>query len=297
MKVLITGALGYIGNELLLRLSKRPDITVIGIDNDSSAFKSYAGQWYRYSNISLFHGDISNQEDLLNFYDVDLVVHLAAIVGYVDCDKRSADAHKTNIIGTQNVASLKKPTIFMSTGSVYGKIGPACSESTVPNPSSLYATTKLQGEQIVSQNPSVIFRPATAYGLGFKTRHDLLLHTLISDAVRDGTIHLYEPNSERSLYSVAKIAELTEYAIDQFELLSFAGVMNVGDENGNVSKIGLCNLISQYVDFDLTIVEGEDRDNRNYSVNYSKLRKHWLNSRESLDSNIKKIVEYYKWLK
>ena len=297
MKVLITGALGYIGNELLLRLSKRPDISVIGLDNDSDAFRNYAGHWSRFENIHLFYGDISNQHDLFAVGDVDIVIHLAAIVGYVDCGERPADAHKTNIIGSQNVASLKRPTIFLSTGSVYGQIGPACSETTVPNPTSLYATTKLQGEKFISENPCVIFRPATAYGLGFKTRHDLLLHTLVRDAIKDGIIHLYEPHSERSLYSVAKIAELLEYTLDHFDLMSFAGVMNVGDESGNVSKKGLCNLISQYVDFELQLIEGKDRDNRNYSVDYSKLRRHWLNSRDNLDQNIKKIVEYYTWVK
>jgi len=289
MKILITGGLGYIGCELLYRL-KNTNIEVIVIDNSSDAILSRLGFFTRFDNIKFKKYDIC--DDLSIFTDVDIIIHLAAIVGYLICDQQPHETNRTNIDGVKNIAKLNKPTIFFSTGSVYGSIGDTCNETISPNPQTLYAETKLEGEKIIKMLSNyIIYRPATAYGLSFKVRHDLLIHTLCNDAVNNQHIKLYKPNVNRSFYSVHKLAELCEFSINNFDLLK-NNTYNVGSINGNITKQELVDKIKQYIDVEIDLVKGEDRDKRNYNVDYSKLKNKWDAMDESL--NIKKIINYYK---
>ena len=294
MKVMITGALGFVGCELLHLLSTRPDIQVYGVDNSTEAFTLRSGIFSRYTNIHLYNVDISNLKELSLIPKVDLIIHLASVVGYLTCDNCPEAAELTNIQGTNNVASLDTPVIFMSSGSVYGAIGDICTEDTQINPQTLYAVTKANGEvAIKSKVPYVIFRPATLYGLSHKVRHDLLVHTLSHDAVKNSYIKLYQPDAMRSFYTVHKIVELCVYVIDNFS--KFEGnTYNIGCETGNITKRGLVNLIQQNISIKVDIIDSVDLDTRDYNVNYSKLAAVWPDYDENFASNIPSIVTYYK---
>jgi nucleoside-diphosphate-sugar epimerase len=297
MKILITGALGYIGTELLYRLSNRPDITVYAVDNNLESIKSRLGFLLRFPNIHFINADITNPSDVKKLPKVDRIVHLAAIVGYVSCGETPDLARLTNILGTHNIADLQTPTVFLSTGSVYGEIGNECDESVDLNPQTLYAETKVEGERIIKNTRHVILRPATAFGLSFKVRHDLLVHTLIQNAINNNHIQLYQPNSMRSFYSVQKIAELCEYVCDQFDAFENK-ILNVGCESGNVKKVDIVSMIQQYHEFSLEIIEGKDLDTRDYNVRYEKLKSLWKDYDENFPEKIESIVGYYKkWKK
>ena len=289
MKVLVTGCLGYIGCELLYKLADT-DIEVIGIDNSCEAILSRLGFFSRYKNIKFIKYDIC--DDLDQFKDVDLIIHLASVVGYITCGEQPEEAQRTNIDGTKNIVKLNKPTVFLSTGSVYGDIGQDCDENVTPRPQTLYSKTKLEGEEIVKTLPEyVIYRPATAYGLSFKVRHDLLIHNLCQDAVTNNYIELYQPNASRSFYSVQKLAELCKFSITNFSNLS-NDTYNVGSEKGSITKRELVNMIQQHIDIKVDIVEGEDLDKRDYKVNYNKLKNKWSEIDETF--NVEQIINYYK---
>jgi nucleoside-diphosphate-sugar epimerase len=296
MKILVTGALGYIGTELLYRLGHRSDVTVYAIDNNEDAIKTRLGFLMRHPNIHFINADITNISAVRQLPRVDRIVHLAAVVGYMHCDNTPDLARLTNILGTHNIANLVTPTVFLSTGSVYGKIGHECDETVDLNPQTLYAETKVEGEHIIKSVQHTVLRPATAFGLSFKVRHDLLVHTLAQDAIRYGKIKLYQPNAMRSFYSVGKLAELCEYACDHFE--KFDGrTFNVGCESGNVKKVEIANMIKQHADFQLELVDGEDLDTRNYNVRYDRLRAVWARYDEDFPAKIESVVGYYKqWI-
>jgi nucleoside-diphosphate-sugar epimerase len=192
-----------------------------------------------------------------------------------------------------NIITLDTPIVYFSTGSVYGQIGELCDETVVPNPQTIYAQTKYRGEQLVQQVEHVIFRPATAYGLSFKTRHDLIVHNLAQQAVSQGQIEIYQPTACRSFYSVQKLAELIEFACANYSMLK-NNTYNVGCESGNVTKQQLLELLQQHVDFVWTGVDGADADTRDYNVNYDKLKSVWPNYNETFAHKIPVIVEYYK---
>lgn len=297
MKILITGALGYIGTELLYRLSRRPDITVYAVDNDLTSIQSRLGFLLRFPNIHFINADIANIKDVKKLPKVDRIIHLAAIVGYISCGQTPELARLTNILGTHNIADLQTPTVFLSTGSVYGEIGSECDENTALNPQTLYAETKAEGERIIKNTRHVILRPATAFGLSFKVRHDLLVHTLIQDALNHNHIQLYQPAAMRSFYSVQKLAELCEYICDTFETFE-NNILNVGCKSGNIKKVDIVSLIQKYHNFSLEIIEGKDLDTRDYNVRYDKLKSLWKDYDENFSEKIESIIGYYKtWKK
>jgi len=293
MKLLLTGALGYIGTELLFRLVHEPNLTIYAVDNDISAIKQRLGGLFKFPNFNFINADITRADEVAQIPKCDLTIHLAAIVGYVSCGNTTELSYRTNVTGTEIVASLGTPIVFLSTGSVYGEIGDVCDESVELNPKTLYAETKMLGEKIVQPLDHVILRPSTAYGLSYKVRHDLLVHTLAKTAVETGQIDLYQPQAMRSFYSVQKIAELLQFIINNYDKFSRT-TLNVGCEAGNVRKIDVAKSISELTGAKIVDREGLDPDSRDYNVNFQRLNSRWSNYEESFTSQINTIVEYYQ---
>ena len=297
MKILITGALGYIGGECLLRFSQRPDITVYAIDNDCKAIADRGAFFQRYSNIHIVNCDITDIDQLRKVPQVDIVVHLAAKVGYVSSSSDPRATEQINVLGTANIASLYTPTIFFSTGSVYGRIGKVCDETVTPNPQTVYAQTKLLGEHALQNVEHVIFRPATAYGLSLKVRHDLIVHDLIQQIIKNSRVEIYQPTAMRSFYSVQKLAELVEYTCDHFDKFKNK-VFNVGCDSGNVTKQQLVDLLKLHLEFEYATVDGADADTRDYNVDYSLLAQSWTHQNECFENNLISVIDYYsQWTK
>jgi len=296
MKIILTGALGYIGSETLLRFAQTPAITVYAVDNDARAICDRGAYYMRYPNIHIINCDITNLAQVKQLPQADLIVHLAAKVGYLSSGSNPKLTEEINIRGVENIATLNTPVIFFSTGSVYGQIGELCDETVAPNPQSVYAKTKYCGEQIIKQIEHIIFRPATAYGLSLKTRHDLIVHDLTQQAVKNQQLEIYQPEARRSFYSVQKLAELIEFACANYSIFK-NNTYNVGCESGNVTKQQLFELLQEHIDFDWRRIIGVDADSRDYNVNYSKLKLVWPNFNETFVDKIPAIVEYYKqWL-
>tara|TARA_Y100000034_G_C6897865_1_gene414419 strand:- start:569 stop:1444 length:876 start_codon:yes stop_codon:yes gene_type:complete len=288
MKVLITGALGYIGNEVLKRLTPK-DIEIVALDNNSDSAERLLPRWIENKNFTYLHQDVCD----LKPFDVDLIVHLAARVGYIECDNHPEDAARVNIGGTSAVAAFDKPTLHFSTGSVYGDIKSPCTESSKCNPQTLYSRTKHLSEEIIRAVPHCIVRPATAYGISYKTRHNLLFHTLIQLAAQKGEITLFQPDAVRTLYHVGKIADFVTYWVENHKIFENK-TLNLGHPNCTVTKRGMVEMIAQHCDYKLEMVDGNDPDARDYEVDYRQLQSLWDNSHDDLSIHIENIIKYYK---
>lgn len=285
MKVLVTGALGYIGSKILDRLTKT-EIKVIAMDN-SPTWNSDINRWK--DKIDFIHEDICCMSMPK---DIDVIVHLAAEVGYVACDSKPKLAIQTNVEGTKKIASFGKPILFFSTGSVYGNLDDICTESSPCNPGSLYAKTKLEGEKYVHNIPHCIVRPATAFGISQKTRDDLLPHTLIQLAL-SGNVKIYQPDAIRTIYHVERIADFVLYCLmnwNEFENQT----LNLGCSSGTLTKRDMLEKIMKYYKCSVEYVEGNDPDFRDYFVDYSKLHSLWNNEQLEFSNYILKILNYYK---
>lgn len=160
--VLITGACGTVGAELVRQLVDSPAKQVICIDNNETDL-FFLGEQYRLSGKVRTHlADIRDREALkLRMQGVDIVLHAAALKHVGLCEDSPAQAVRTNIDGTQNVidAALKnnvERVIFTS------------SDKAV-NPTNVMGTSKLMGERLMTaaaqsnHNSSTIFA-STRFG-------------------------------------------------------------------------------------------------------------------------------------
>ena len=161
MKVLVTGAAGFIGSNLVHYLTKqRPSWKVTALD-----LLTYAGNLKNISSlvesgqVRFERLDITDDtviDELFEREKYDLVFHLAA-ESHVDRSILSArEFVSTNVMGTQVLldAACKHKTnrfVHISTDEVYGSLGPtgAFVESTPLDPTSPYAASKAASDLMV----------------------------------------------------------------------------------------------------------------------------------------------------
>ena len=160
MKILITGAAGFIGSHLSENLLNEGH-QIIGFDN----FDPFYGRDIKERNIekslsnelfTLIEGDLIDSGDMKNLFEgqqYDVVVHLAAKAGVRPSIENPLDYTNVNVNGTQNLLEMMKNEgikrlVFASSSSVYGnsKNVPYNEEMNVNNPISPYAATKVAAE-------------------------------------------------------------------------------------------------------------------------------------------------------
>ena len=181
MKVLITGAAGFIGSALALRLLDRGD-EVIGIDNlndyyDPSLKEARLARTRDHSAFTDIRIDLEDRQgiaDLFAQYKPDGVVNLAAQAG-VRYSLENPNAYiDTNVVGFMHVLegcrhNDVKHLVYASSSSVYGSNTrmPFSVHDNVDHPVSIYAATK-KANELMAHTYSHLYRLPTT-GLRFFT--------------------------------------------------------------------------------------------------------------------------------
>lgn len=179
MRILVTGAAGFVGFHLSQALLKRGD-EIVGLDN----FNEYCDVKLKEARISLLQnqkgftlvrGDICDRKTVEKaMKGVDRVVHLAAIAGVRYSLEHPEEYIKTNIDGFFQVIDCAKKLqipglIYASSSSVYGGNNklPSSEEDRVDNPLSLYGVNKRDNELMAHTYHALHGIPVT--GLRFFT--------------------------------------------------------------------------------------------------------------------------------
>ena len=157
--VLVTGACGTVGDELVRQLVESPAAHVVCIDNNETDLFFQIEQYRPSGKVSGHLADIRDREALkLRMRGVDIVLHAAALKHVGLCEDSPAQAIATNIQGTQNVIDAAQENgvervIFTS------------SDKAV-NPTNVMGTSKLMGERLMTAAAET-----TANGLDLRTRN------------------------------------------------------------------------------------------------------------------------------
>lgn len=149
MRVLITGGAGFIGSHLALALQQREGVRIL--DN----LRMGNRRRLEACNVEFVEGSVLDTAALQRAMSgVDLVFHLAAMVGVQESMDNPRACIETNVRGTFNVleaaaeAGVSK-LVFASSAAVYGDDPPIpTSETAPPSPKSPYAISKLDGEYL-----------------------------------------------------------------------------------------------------------------------------------------------------
>lgn len=300
MKILVTGAAGYIGSVLVPTLLKQ-GYEVIAIDNFMYNQASLLDCCYD-EKLTIIRGDARDKELISRYLkNADAIFPLACITGAPACSRDPATAKTTNFDAVKMLLKLRgkeQVIIFPMTNSGYGigQEGVYCTEETPLNPVSLYGRLKVDIEKILLETGDCIaLRLATVFGISPRMSLDLLVNDFTYRAVTDRFVILFEAHFKRNYIHVRDIAKAFIHCLENFNKMKDEPY-NVGLSDANLSKWELCEEIKKQVP-DFYFIEakvGEDPDKRNYIVSNAKIEATGFRPNVSLQDGITELIKGYQ---
>jgi len=297
-KVLITGGSGYLGSVLVERLLNN-GFGVVVLDN--LMYNQTSLIHYSYNkNFNFIFGDVRDKKLLENtVLKFDIVIPLAAIVGFPACDRDKVLSMEVNYHHIKNICDLVRGTdikvIYPNTNSGYGiEEHGECTEESPLNPISHYGVTKVLAEREVLGIGGISLRLATVFGSSPRMRMDLLVNEFVYKALTDKYITIFEKNFRRNFIHIRDVAKTFEFMIENYNKF-YGQVFNVGLSSVNITKAELVEKIKKHIpNFTITYSDFyQDPDKRDYLVSNSKLELTGWKPDWSLDDGIEELIKTY----
>jgi nucleoside-diphosphate-sugar epimerase len=281
MRVLLTGGAGYVGTRVSAHLLEA-GLEILVFDKLLYGAEGLASL-LDHPRFRFVAEDIRNLDALRTaLSQVEVIVHMAAIVGESACQVDPNATRSINLDATERLVQLAQQTgigrfLFVSTCSNYGVADPdvLANEDTPLRPLSLYAETKVLAERIVLQSASAQFatcvlRLGTICGLSPRMRFDLLVNDLARCAVLRKTISIHAPDAWRPFLHIREAGRVIQHCLT-VPVDSVRGrVFNVVTDN--YRKWELADLARKHFpEAPLQIKDG-DRDLRDYRVSSDRIR-------------------------
>ena len=279
-KVLVTGAGGYIGTQLVKDLVKSGnDVTVVD--------RFFFGQetlkdFFANPKVSIVQKDIRDLTEA-DMGGHEVVCDLACLSNDPAGEIDPALTYSINRDGRIHVASTAKRAgvnkyIISSSCSVYGQgQEPQLTEKSATNPISVYAKSTLEAEQqnlsIADKNFSVTsLRNATVFGLSNRMRFDLVVNLMTLTAFQNGRIIVMGGGKQwRPLVHLTDVSNAFQLIINSSIDNVNQEVFNIGLDNFQIKN--LAYLVREELPINIEIdVAPDDADKRDYNVVFEKAR-------------------------
>ena len=303
MKILITGGAGYLGSVITGKmLVSGHQVTVL----DKLIFNQVSLLSYTSNpNFKFIHGDVRNEGLLKKLCeDADVIIPLAAIVGFPACAAEPELAEEVNFNQIRNIIKFTegkgKKVLYPNTNRGYG-IGEnqtECTEKSPLSPISVYGKTKCDAENILKEKTdAIIFRLATVFGVSSRMRTDLLVNDFTYKAITDKYIVVFEKTFKRNFIHIEDVANAFLFMLENYD--TYKGeIFNVGLSEANLSKQELLEKIQTHVK-DFAVVYDdyyEDPDKRDYIVSNKKIEATGWKPEWGLDRGIKQLIMAYQMI-
>lgn len=262
MNVLVVGGAGYVGGAVtdLLMTTEHNIIVYDALLYEESYRKP----------IEFIYGDVRDQDRLKPYLDwADAVIWLAALVGDPACAINpdiSIDINQKSIKWMSE--NFDGRIVFPSTCSVYGAQEGILDEASPTNPLSVYAITKLEAEQYLTDKNAIIFRLGTLFGVGdifSRIRLDLVVNILTVRAYKTGKISVYGGDQFRPLMHVRDVAQAIVGSLE----INQTGVYNSHKQNVRIIDLAY-QVRNHFPDLVIEQTPMEFQDTRNYRVSSEK---------------------------
>ena len=267
MKVLITGAAGFLGSALGAHLIRQGH-EVRGLDDLSTGTEEAV-----HEDVLFTRGDVMDRPKLWTLLqDVECVFHLAARVSVQESILYPREYNETNVGGTVSLMEAMRDVgvrrvVFTSSGAVYGsqKKQPL-SEDLRPHPDSPYAVSKLSAEYYVRtigklwDIETVTLRIFNAYGQGqhLPPAHPPVIPNYLKQAVQEGTLVIHNSGDQtRDFVYVDDVVRAMSRAASADEV--DGEIINVGSGT-EVSVTDLADLVLEVTDGEPEVVHNPKSD-------------------------------------
>jgi UDP-glucose 4-epimerase len=248
MKVLVTGGAGYIGTELISQLVANPLVEkVIIYDNLSRLnYNVFLGlRLQKHLKIQFVKGELLDSRALRKVLKgIDVVYHLAAKVTTPFANTDAHSYEQVNHWGTAELVyaveeSNVKRFIYTCSTVVYGSSKEAVDETAPPEPQSIYATSKIRGEEHVrrlgEKIDTYVMRCGNVYGYNKSMRFDAVINRFVFDANFNKMVSIQgDGKQSRSFIHIEMLAKALGNLL-QSDLKS--GTYNLVDRNIKVIEI------------------------------------------------------------
>jgi UDP-glucose 4-epimerase len=241
MRILITGGNGFIGKSIVESLNnKENQITIL----DSQINQDLP------SNIKQIKGDFRDTELLKeHLFDVDLVIHLAALLGVDLCEdlaRETLDANGREACDFFDLCKKMKvkKIIYTSSSEIYGNIENAKEDSQV-SPKSDYAIAKLYSERYLRSIASPSFK---AYVLrlfsiyGKNQRDDFVISRFMKLAKSNQKLNILG-DQIRAFCHISDLVNAINLCIDYYPKIESFCLLNIGNDSEPISILELAKKI------------------------------------------------------
>ena len=303
-KIVILGALGYLGAELSKIYSGESwKNKIVAID---SRFISERVSQLKDWGIEFIQGHILDKKFLKkHLHDADVVHHLAGVtdVAYVKSEANSELDNRitsTGVEGTNNVLnsiSKKCKIIFPSTHVVFEglkKVKKNIKENEKTFPILTYSKSKVQNETDIKKSNKnyVILRLGSVYGYSLDSMRINIMPNLFSKiASQNGTIKLYAGGKQlKSLVNLIDVVRCMKFMEENSKIKN--EIFHLVNEQTTVRQVAeICKKINPNINLEVT---DDEIPNEGYTLSNHKLLKTGFNFLYNVEDSIKQMIG--QWL-